>query len=80
MAAPFHVIRDGLVYELQEEEEGGYTISVPSLPGCISYGASLDEALTMVRDAVAGWVAVAEEEGLPIPEPALAVAKATAPG
>jgi len=32
---PFHLIRAGVLYELQKEPEGGYTINVPALPGCI---------------------------------------------
>lgn len=64
----FHVIRDGIVYELRAEPEGGYAISVPALPGCISVGDTIDEALTMVADAMDGWLAVAREEGFPIPE------------
>ena len=64
----FQVIRGGIVFELQSEPEGGYTISVPSLPGCISYGSTFEEAMEMIKDAIAGWLAVASEEGLPIPE------------
>lgn len=64
----FQVIRGGVVFELQTETEGGYTISVPSLPGCISYGKTFEEAIDMIKDAMSGWLAVAKEEGLPIPE------------
>ena len=64
----FQVIRNGIVYELQPEPEGGYTITVPSLPGCISYGRSFEEAMDMIADAMEGWLAVAREEGVPIPE------------
>ncbi len=64
----FQVIRGGVVFELQSEPEGGYTISVPSLPGCISYGSTFEEAIEMIKDAIAGWLAVAREEGLAIPE------------
>jgi len=64
----FQVIRWGVVFELQSEPEGGYTISVPSLPGCISCGKTFEEAMDMIKDAMAGWLAVAKEEGLPIPE------------
>ena len=64
----FQVIRGGVVFELQSEPEGGYTVSVPSLPGCISYGKTFEEAIDMIKDAMAGWLAVAKEEGLPIPE------------
>lgn len=62
------VIRSGVVFELQSEPEGGYTITVPSLPGCISYGKTFEEAIEMIKDAMEGWLAVAEEEGVPIPE------------
>lgn len=64
----FHIIRDGIIYELQPEPEGGYTISVPSLPGCISYGETVEKALEMIADAMEGWLAVAREVGIPIPE------------
>jgi predicted RNase H-like HicB family nuclease len=64
---PFHVIRDGVVYELQKEPEGGYTISVPALPGCISHGSTIDEALDMITEAVGLWLEVARESGFDIP-------------
>jgi predicted RNase H-like HicB family nuclease len=64
----FQVIRGGIVFELQSEPEGGYTISVPSLPGCISFGSTFEEAMEMIKDAMTGWLAVAREEGVPIPE------------
>jgi predicted RNase H-like HicB family nuclease len=34
------------------EPEGGYTAMVPSLPGCISYGETLEEANTMIQEAM----------------------------
>lgn len=64
----FQVIRGGVVFELQPEPEGGYTISVPSLPGCVSYGHTFEEAIEMIKDAMQGWLAVAEQEGVPIPD------------
>ena len=64
----FQVIRGGIVFELQPEPEGGYTITVPSLPGCISCGATFEEAMEMIKDAMEGWLAVAREKGVPIPE------------
>jgi antitoxin HicB len=69
----FQVIRSGIVFEFQSEPEGGYTISVPSLPGCISYGSTFEEAIEKIKDAMAGWLAVAKEEGLPIPEQFVAI-------
>jgi len=64
----FQVIRGGIVFELQPESEGGYTITVPSLPGCISYGETFEKAMEMIKDAMEGWLAVARAEGVPIPE------------
>jgi antitoxin HicB len=64
----FQVIRSGIVFELQSEPEGGYTIFVPSLPGCLSYGNTFEEAMEMIKDAMVGWLDVAREEGIPIPE------------
>ncbi len=63
----FQVIRSGIVFELQPEPEGGYTISVPSLPGCISYGHTFEEAMDMIKDAMEGWLSVARDKGVPVP-------------
>ena len=38
------------------EPEGGFTVIVPSLPGCITYGKNLQEAKEMVVDAIKGYV------------------------
>lgn len=35
-----------------DPEEGGYTVTVPALPGCITQGETLEEAITMARDAI----------------------------
>jgi len=64
LSAKFQVISGGLVYDLQSEPEGGYTVTVTSLPGCISYGSTFEEAMKMVQDAMEGWLEVAREEGL----------------
>jgi antitoxin HicB len=34
------------------EPDGGFTVTVPSLPGCITYGTTLDEAKTMAQEAI----------------------------
>jgi antitoxin HicB len=57
-----------VVLQFQPEPEGGYTVTVPALPGCLTYGESFEEALTMIDDAISGWLAVARDEGFPIPE------------
>ena len=63
----FQVIRNGIVFEFQAEPEGGYTVWVPALPGCISHGETFEKALEMIKDAMDGWLAVAKEEGIPVP-------------
>ena len=37
---------------LHEEAEGGYTVLVPSLPGCVTYGDTIDEAAAMAKEAI----------------------------
>ena len=37
---------------LRKEDEGGYTVFVPSLPGCITYGETVDEAIDMAKEAI----------------------------
>ena len=37
---------------LREEPEGGYTVTVPTLPGCITYGETITEAIGMAREAI----------------------------
>lgn len=37
---------------LEEQGEGGFTVYVPSLPGCISQGENIEEALKNIRDAI----------------------------
>jgi len=49
-------------------EEGGYTVLVPALPGCVTEGDTLGEALLMVEDAISGYLVVLREDGDPIPE------------
>ena len=55
---------------LREEPEGGYTVIVPSLPGCITYGADLDEAIAMAREAIELYIEslVAHDEEVPTEE------------
>jgi predicted RNase H-like HicB family nuclease len=52
---------------LEAQPEGGYTVYVPDLPGCVSEGETVDEALEMIRDAISGYLASREERGWPLP-------------
>lgn len=53
---------------LNQEPEGGYTVIVPALPGCVTYGENVDEALTMAKEAIEGYIAVLKEKGENIPD------------
>jgi predicted RNase H-like HicB family nuclease len=43
-------------------EDGGYVVECPSLPGCLSQGETVAEALTMIRDAIRGHLAILRKE------------------
>jgi predicted RNase H-like HicB family nuclease len=51
------------------QEEGGYTVIVPALPGCVSQGETEKEALANIRDAIRGWLVVARKRNLFVPKP-----------
>ena len=48
---------------LRPEPEGGYTAFVPSLPGCITYGEDVDEAMSMAKDAVKAYLESMKKHG-----------------
>ena len=52
---------------LKKEPEGGYTVTVPSLPGCITYGETIDEAIKMVREAIELYIESLREHSEEIP-------------
>jgi predicted RNase H-like HicB family nuclease len=52
---------------LEPSDEGGFTVYVPSLPGCISEGDTLEEAMLNIRAAIDLYL---EEEPLVLPEKA----------
>ena len=49
--------------------EGGYTVYVPSLPGCISQGRTRKEALENIQDAIKGYIESLKKHNDPIPPP-----------
>ena len=49
---------------IREERDGGYSVSVPALPGCHSQGETMTEALSNVREAAELWLEVTEEATL----------------
>jgi predicted RNase H-like HicB family nuclease len=64
----YDITNNGVTYRLDEASEGGYVASVPELPGCLSEGATIDEALANIREALALYIECALEQGLPLPE------------
>ncbi len=47
-----------------EPDAGGFSASIPALPGCHTQGNTLDEVRANLREAAEGWLAVAHEDGL----------------
>jgi len=47
---------------IRPESVGGYSVSVPALPGCYSEGESLQEAIENIREAAELWIEVASEK------------------
>jgi len=50
-----------------QNEDGSWTVEVPVLPGCITWGATRSEAVEMAKDAVEAWVLTALRFGDEIP-------------
>lgn len=59
------VLRYTAIFE--PAEEGGYVVSIPALPGCITEGDTLEEAMEMIKDAISGYIASLKKHGEPIP-------------
>ena len=47
---------------------GGYTVTVPALPRCVTQGDTLEEAIASARDAIRGYLEALAKDGQPIPE------------
>jgi len=52
---------------LRPEPEGGFTATVPALPGCVTYGRTLSEAREMAKDAISGYIESLKKHKEPIP-------------
>jgi len=53
---------------LRKEPEGDYTVTVPALPGCITYGENIDHAMEMAKEAIELYITELKEKGLEIPD------------
>jgi predicted RNase H-like HicB family nuclease len=59
---------------IEQDEDGVFVAEVPVLPGCISQGASRDEALENIREAIEGYLESLRTHGEPVP-PAISEAR-----
>lgn len=58
-----------IVEQLSDEDGGGYLITFPDLPGCMSDGETPEEAVINGRDAFSAWMSARVHIGKPIPKP-----------
>jgi len=58
-----------IVHDHDDDGHAGFVAEVKELPGVISQGETVEEAAANVHDAMAGWISVALEDGIEIPEP-----------
>ncbi len=57
------------VVVIPDLEDGGFVAECPAIPGCVSEGKTVEEAMANIRDAITGCLSVLQEKGEPIPEP-----------
>ena len=61
----------GKIYQytviFEPAEEGGYIVTMPALPGCVTEGDTFEEAMMMAKDAIEGYLYVLKKEGEEIP-------------
>ena len=53
---------------LRKEPEGGYTVIVPSLPGCVTYGGDIEDAIKMAKEAIELYIESLRAHGEEIPD------------
>jgi len=62
----------GLSYKIEvieDKEEGGYALSCPELPGCITCADTIEHGIRMIEDAKKCWIESCLEDGMKVPEP-----------
>lgn len=52
---------------LRKESDGGYTVTVPSLPGCVTYGETVEHAIEMAKEAIELYIESLKGHGEEIP-------------
>lgn len=58
-----------IIRHLTDEDGGGYLIEFPDLPGCMSDGETIEEAIKNGKDAIKAWIEAAKEMNRKIPKP-----------
>jgi predicted RNase H-like HicB family nuclease len=53
---------------LHKEPEGEYTVTVPALPGCVTYGDNIDHAIDMAKEAIELYIEELKSRGEDIPD------------
>ena len=53
---------------MHKEPEGSYTVSVPALPGCMTYGDTVEHAIQMAQEAIELYIEELNERGEEIPD------------
>ena len=51
------------------DKDGGFTVEVPDLPGCVTEGDDIEESISMAQDAASGWILGELKEGNSVPPP-----------
>ncbi len=60
---------------MSKEEGGGYLVEYPDIPGCMSDGETVEEAIAHGREALLDCLEVFQESGRKIPRPSIAAAQ-----
>lgn len=58
-----------ITHDRDDDGAEGYVVQIKELPGCVSQGATIEEAAANIRDAMMAWLSVAIDGGVEIPEP-----------
>lgn len=53
---------------LHKEADDNYTVVVPALPGCVTYGKDIDEAISMAKEAIELYIEELQSRNEPIPD------------
>lgn len=63
---------------LEPDEDGGYVVSCPSLPGCYTQGKTIEEAMSNIREVILLVLEDMDGQGVPIPDPSGALVSSVA--